>query len=342
MKKFLKITIPIILVLACAGAWYFWRIYYRPVVHTPEKKAEYILIHTGSTMNDLLNELFTLKIIDDTSTFHTITNLKKFYSPKPGRYRITDGMSNRDLVDLLRSGKQEPVTFTFNNIRTKEQLASRVGGKLEADSAKFLFLINDPGFLSKYGLTPETIMTLFIPNSYQLYWNTTEEQFVDRMATEYKKFWTDERKAKAAALGLSQSEVVTLASIVESEQTQYPDERPTIAGLYINRLRQKIPLQSDPTIIYALGDFNIKRVLDTDLKIDSPYNTYKYAGLPPGPIRIPETASIDAVLNYVKSDYIYMCADFGTGHHRFTNDYNVHLKNAHDYQDALNKANIKR
>jgi UPF0755 protein len=342
VKKFLKIAALILVPLASAGGWYFYSIYYKPATHTPNKDPEIILIHTGSTMNDLIVELKDLNIIDDTANFRMLSNLKKFTEPKPGRYRIKDAMSMRELINLLRSGNQEPIDFTFNNIRTKEQLASRVGGKLEADSARFLFLLNDANFLSKYGMTKETVMTMFIPNTYQLFWNTSEEQFFDRMAKEYKTFWTDDRKKKAAALNMSQSEIVILASIVESEQTQYPDERPTIAGLYINRLKKNIPLQSDPTIIYALGDFSIKRVLDADLEIDSPYNTYKHTGLPPGPIRVPETASIDAVLNYVPSDYIYMCADFGTGHHRFTSDYNVHLKNARDYQNALNKANIKR
>lgn len=342
MKKFLKIAALILIPLACAGGWYFYSIYYKPATHTTDKSPEIILIHTGSTFNDLVNELSELKIIDDTADFRMISGFKKFTEPKPGRYRIKDGMSMRELINLLRSGNQEPIDFTFNNIRTKEQLASRVGGKLEADSARFLFLLNDANFLSKYGLTKDNIMTMFIPNTYQLFWNTSEEQFFDRMAKEYKTFWTDDRKAKAAKLNMTQSEVIILASIVESEQTKYPDERPTIAGLYLNRIKQNIPLQSDPTVIYALGDFSIQRVLESDLKTDSPYNTYLHTGLPPGPIRIPESVSVDAVLNYVKSDYIYMCADFGTGHHRFTSDYNVHLKNARDYQNALNKANIKR
>jgi UPF0755 protein len=271
-----------------------------------------------------------------------IARMKKFSKVKPGRYRITDGMSNRELVNMLRAGNQVPIDFTFNNIRTKEQLAGRVGARLEADSVRFLFLLNDAGFLSKYGMSPETVMTLFIPNTYELYWNTSEEQFFDRMAQEYKKFWTDDRKSKAAALGMKQSEIVILASIVEAEQTRYTDERPSIAGLYLNRLKKGMPLQSDPTVIYALGDFSIQRVLNSDLDIDSPYNTYKHTGLPPGPIRIPEAASIDAVLNYKKCDYLYMCAEYGTGHHKFTSDYDQHLKNARDYQKALNSASIKR
>ena len=342
MKKIFAIAAVVLLVLGGAGAFWFWKIYYKPNVKLDGKSSEFFYVRTGTTMAELISELQDEKIIIDSSSFATIANLKKFTLPKPGRYRIKDGMDNRDLVNLLRAGIQEPVDFTFNNIRTKEQLASRVGGKLEADSAQFLFLLNDPGFLSKYGMTTETVMTMFIPNTYKLNWNTSEEQFFDRMADEYKKFWNADRKSKAAKLGMSQSDVIILASIVESEQSRFADEQPIIAGLYINRIKQGIALQSDPTLIYAMGDFSIQRVLDSDKKIDSPYNTYMHTGLPPGPIRMPETACVDAVLNYQKSDYVFMCAEYGTGHHKFTSDYNEHLKNARAYQAALDKANIRR
>lgn len=342
IKRTVLVILLVILALAGAGGWWFYRVYNKPSIHLQGKDSEYFYIRTGTTMPELMTLLATDNVIDDTASFAMIAKLKKFQTPKPGRYRIKDGMSNRELVNLLRSGNQDPVQFTFNNIRTKEQLASRVGGKLEADSARFLFLLNDAGFLSKYGFNSETIMTIFIPNTYELYWNTSEEEFFDRMAKEYKAFWTEDRKAKAAALNLSQSEVAILASIVESEQSRYAEERPAIAGLYINRIRKGIPLQSDPTVIYALGDFSIQRVLNDDLKYESPYNTYLHTGLPPGPIRIPEAASLDAVLNFQKSNYIYMCAEYGTGKHKFTSDYDQHLKNAREYQKALNAASIKR
>lgn len=342
VKRTVLIIAVVLLGLAGAGAWWFWNVYNKPSVQLEGKDSEYFYIRTGTTMPELMILLTKDDLVKDTASFAMIAKLKKFTNPKPGRYRIQDGMSNRELVNLLRSGLQDPVQFTFNNIRTKEQLASRVGGKLEADSARFLFLLNDPGFLNQYGLTSQTIMTIFIPNTYEFYWNTSEEEFFERMAQEYKKYWTDERKAKAAALNLSQSEVAVLASIVEAEQSRYADERPAIAGLYINRIRKGIPLQSDPTVIYAIGDFSIQRVLNDDLKYDSPYNTYLHSGLPPGPIRIPEPASLDAVLNYKKSDYIYMCAEYGTGKHKFTSDYDQHLKNAREYQKALNAASIKR
>jgi UPF0755 protein len=340
-KIFLSLAL-LLLALAGAGGYWFWKIYYKPSVHVANNDSEFLYVRTGTTMEELKQQLKETKLVEDTAAFALIADLKKFRTPKPGRYRIKDGINNQELVNMLRAGLQEPITFSFNNIRTKEKLASRVGGKLEADSAQFLLLLNDPGFLSKYGLTPDNIMTMFIPNTYELNWNTSEEEFFDRMSKEYKKFWTDERKAKAAAIPLSQSEVIILASIVEAEQMNDNKEQAIIAGLYINRLRKNIPLQADPTLIFAIGDFSILRVLDADKEINSPYNTYKYAGLPPGPIRIPTTAAVDAVLNYYKSDYIYMCAEYGTGHNKFTADYNEHLRNARAFTNALNKASIKR
>jgi UPF0755 protein len=342
LKKILKIVLVVALLFGAAGGYYFWKIYYRPNVHTPDHKPEFIYIHTGTTMPELIAQLEEMKLIDDSASFAMTADLKKFKIPKPGKYRIKDGMANRELVNMLRSGLQEPISFSFNNIRTKEQLASRVGGKFEADSAEFLLMLNDPSFCSKYGMNTDNIMTLFIPNTYQMYWNTSEEQFFDRMATEYKKFWNADRKAKAAAIGLTQSEIITLASIVEEEQMRYADERPTIAGLYLNRIRKGIKLEADPTLKFALGDFTITRILDADKLTNSPYNTYMYAGLPPGPIRVPEIVSIDAVLNYKKSDYIFMCGDYGTGRNKFTADYNEHLRNARAYQTALDKASIRR
>ena len=193
-------------------------------------------------------------------------------------------MSNNSLVNLLRSGKQSPVSVTFNNVRLKTELASKVSEKLELDSAELLALLNQPSFTEKYGFTPETILCLFLPNTYEFYWNTNAEEFVARMAREYKKFWTEERKANAKAIGLSQSEVSILASIVQAEQSAHPDERAKVAGLYMNRLKKGIRLQSDPTLVFAHSDFEIRRVLNKHKELNSKYNTYRYSGLPPGPI----------------------------------------------------------
>lgn len=339
---FKRIVLFILLATAIAGAWFCWNMFLKSNVHTDHGESEMLNVKTGTTMPQLLELLQKRKIISNRTSFEAMAKLKDFKTVKPGRYRIRDGMNNRELINILKNGLQEKVSFTFNSIRTREQLAGRVGAKLEADSAEIIHLLSDPDFLARYGMNENTILTLFIPDTYSLHWNTSPHDFIDSMATVYKKFWTPERKQLARSIGLSQSEVITLASIVESEQTLHPDERPTIAGLYMNRLTKRMPLQSDPTVIYALGDFSIQRVLRGDLDINSPYNTYRFSGLPPGPIRLPQTESVDAVLNYKRNNYIYMCAEFATGRHQFTSDYKQHLLNAKAYQDALDKANVKR
>jgi len=323
------------------GAWWFYGVFYKPGVHVQDD-SPFLYVNTGMTMDELTKMLSARKIVEDIDAFKSIAKLKKFEKPVAGRYRIQDGMNNRQLVNLLISGKQEPVKFTFNEVRTKEQLAGRVGGKLEADSLDILQLLEDEAFIEKYGFNEYTILTLFLPATYEMKWNTSAEEFFELMAAEYKTFWTDDRRNRASAMGFTQSEVVILASIVEAEQKRVAEERKRIAGLYINRLKKGMPLQSDPTVIYALGDFSINRVLKSDLDVNSPYNTYRNTGLPPGPILLADKVSIDAVLQYEKNDYLYMCAEYGTGKHKFTKDYDVHLKNAREYQAALDKNNIKR
>ena len=249
-------------------------------------------------------------------------------------------MNNLDLVRMLRAGRQVPVQVTFNTIRTKEELAKKITANLEVSEEQFLALLQDSVYIRNFEFEEETILSLFIPNTYEFWWNTSATGLFDRMHEEYQKFWTEERKQKAAALGLSQKEVSTLASIVQAE-SQKSDERPRIAGVYLNRLRMGMPLQADPTLVFAAGDFTIKRVTAKQMAIDSPYNTYKYTGLPPGPINLPDLNSLDAVLNAEKHDYLYFCAkaDF-SGYHSFAVSYNEHLNNARRYQQALNAANI--
>lgn len=330
----------VLLLALGVGGWLGWSMFGN--VQTKDHSSKFLYVRTGTTMEELIAQLESKALIKNRTTFEWMVKLKKFETVKPGRYRIKDGMSNRELINLLAAGLQEPVTFTFNSVRTKEHLAGRVGGKLEADSAAILELLNDDSYLDKFGLNSTNVMTLFMPDEYSFKWNTSPEEFMTAMAKVYKDFWTDQRKQLARSIGLSQTEVITLASIVEAEQSRYADERPTIAGLYINRLNDGMPLQSDPTVIYALGDFNIQRVLRSDLDVNSPYNTYRYKGLPPGPIRLPQPESIDAVLSYKRNNYLYMCAEFGTGRHKFTSSYDQHLKNAEAYQKALDKANINR
>jgi UPF0755 protein len=289
----------------------------------------------------VLNELTSKGWLKNEQSFDWLAGMKKYpQKVKPGRYRLKDGMSNNALINMLRSGAQEPVKLVLFGIRKKEELAGRVAKKLEADSIAMLDALNHPVQLQKLGLTPESVLTLFIPNTYELYWNTSPEEFLHRMAKEYKNFWTADRKQKAAALGLSQTEVSVLASIVQSETNQ-PDDKPIIAGVYLNRLHCNMPLEADPTLVWAMNDFSIKRVLNEHKRIESPYNTYKYAGLPPGPITLPTMESLDAVLNAPTHKYIYFCAkeDF-SGYSNFAETLKQHMENARKYQRELSRRGI--
>lgn len=340
-KKVLLIAFAVIAIPALFGAYWFWKIYYKPATHPGDDKGIFY-VHTGTTYEQLVDELEVHHLIDSRKDFEWTAQLKKFDKPRPGRYRIREGMTYRELINMFAAGLQEPVNITFNTVRTKQDLAHQVSRYLECDSLELITLLQDDSFAAKYGFSGETFLTMFIPDTYEFYWNTTAEDFFKRMADEYKKFWTDDRKKKAQDVGLTQSEVSILASIVESEQRTHVEERPIIAGLYLNRLKQHRKLESDPTVIYAIGDFTKNRVLADDLKYESPYNTYINFGLPPGPILLPEKASIDAVLNHDNNDYIFMCAEYGTGLHNFTKDYDQHCKNAKAFRDALDKAGIKK
>ena len=266
---------------------------------------------------------------------------------KPGKYKISKGMSNFQLVKMLRSGKQTTVNLSFNNQDTFEKLAGRISEQIEADSIVLREAFTDATFLKEAGFTEKTALGMYIPNSYEFYWNTTAEEFRAKMLNEYHKFWNDTRLEKAKKLNLAENEVITLASIVQKE-TATISERPIVAKLYLNRLADGWPLQADPTIIFALkaksgNDMVIKRVFSKDLDIDSPYNTYQNIGLPPGPISMPDISSIEAVLNPANHDYFYMCASvtsFGT--HEFAKTLDQHNKNAAKYQLWLNKQGINR
>ncbi len=345
LKKILISLAIIIAVTGSVGIYFAYRYIYQPNVVLSGKKFDFIYIKTGWTFEDVKNMLYEKNIIVNRSSFEILAEKKKYKdNVKPGRYRVRDRMSNNELINLLRSGEQDPIQIIFNNIRTKEQLVSRVCKKLEADSTEMLRQLGDESFLSsKFGMSKESVLSLFIPNTYEFYWNTSAEQFLGRMAREYNAFWTEERKAKAKKTGLSQPQASALASIVQAEQSVDNEEKKIIAGVYINRLRKGMPLQSDPTLIYCIGDFSITRVLDKDKEIESPYNTYKHTGLPPGPISIPEISSLDAVLNYQKSDYLYFCAkeDF-SGTHNFSKTLEQHCVYVKKYHDALNRLKIKR
>lgn len=336
----------ILILLAGSVTLYIgYRIFYMSNTSAEIIKSKVIFIPTGANFEDVMDTLRAHHILKHEKSFLWQAELKKYKDKvRPGRYRILAGMSSNEIINLLRAGLQEPVTVTFTNIRTKDQLVTRVCKKLEADSTELRALLNDERFIrEKFGLRSETILVMFLPNSYQFNWNTSSRQFLERMQTEYKKFWTEERKQKAKDIKLSQSQVSILASIVQAEQMRFAEERPVIAGLYLNRLRIGMPLQSDPTVICAIGDYAVNRVLDKDKEVDSPYNTYLHTGLPPGPIYIPEISSIEAVLNHQKNAYLYMCAreDF-SGKHNFAKTLNEHNRNAQRYRNALNKNRILR
>ncbi len=260
---------------------------------------------------------------------------------RQGAYRITPGTSPFTAARRIKNGVQSGVRFTFNNVRTLDEWADRWGSTFMEGADEMRNALKDSAVCAKYGKTPQTIACLLMPDTYEFYWDISPEKTLDRLNDYYNDFWTSERKAKAQRLGLTPEEVATVASIVE-EETSKADERGKVARLYLNRYQQGMRLQADPTVKFALGDFSIKRITVPMTQINSPYNTYRVNGLPPGPIRLPEKSTIDAVLDAPQHDYLYMCAraDF-SGYHDFTRDYAAHLDNAHRYQAALNSRGIK-
>jgi UPF0755 protein len=279
--------------------------------------------------------------LKNTKSFEQLAAFKDYDTHvKPGAYKVQEGWSNNQLVNVLRSGAQTPVMVTFNNIRTFEELSGKLARQLQGDSLTFLHHFKNDSVAVQFGITPKTLSALFIPNTYSLYWTTSPSGFLTRMKSEYEKFWNESRKLKAKNAGLTQDQVSTLASIVQEESNKN-DEKPVIAGVYLNRLRKNWPLQADPTIRFALGDFTIRRVLTAQLAVQSPYNTYLKTGLPPGPINFPEISSLEAVLNYRVHDYFYFCAkeDF-SGYHNFAKTLSEHNRNARRYQAALNRKKV--
>jgi len=333
------LLLAVLVVQTCVWIW-------SPAV--PAEKAEYdFYIPSDAVFDSVVTTLLRDSIIDSERGFRWVAKLKKYNTKvKAGRYRLLGGMSNNDLVNLLRSGGQTPVTVTFNNIDHVHELAGVVSGQLELDSAQLVDLLEDPIYLKSKGFSLEEVLGVFIPNTYEMYWNTDAEDFINRMVSEHNKFWNADRRAAAEAMGMSPNEVSALASIVERETVQ-PQEQKTVAGLYINRLMRGWKLQSDPTVIYALKRVNpdtvIRRVLTKDLSYDSPYNTYLYGGLPPGPIAAPSIRALEAVLHYERHNYMYMCASVDrTGYHEFASTLSGHNRNAARYRSWLNRQRLYR
>lgn len=338
VKGFFIISMFLGAITACIG----WYIVELPNVSTPNKDDIDFYILPNDDYSSVYKRLDSIGILKNESFFNMVAKRKNLPNHiYPGKYNIVHGMSNNELVNLFRSRSQESISITFNNIATLNELAGKVSQHLSADSSEFAEFFNTPSTYSDLGFEKETFISMFIPNTYQMYWNTSPKGFVSRMAKEYKSYWNADRRKKAQSLGLSQSQVATLASIVQSE-TRNEGEMSTVAGLYLNRINVGMKLQADPTVKFATGDPHKKRIYYKDLEIESPYNTYLVKGLPPGPIAMPEIQSMEAVLNRKSHNYYYMCAkpDF-SGTHNFANSYNQHLANRKKYTAFLKKQNIK-
>ncbi len=303
---------------------------------------DFFYISAKKSTKEVVSELKDKGVVKNAWSLELLSKIYKQDSVEAGAFRIDNHTSNLRFLRNIYQNRQTPVKFKINNIRLKSQLCSIVATQTNIDSAEFHNILNDSDLLKEFDKTSDNILTLFIPNTYEVYWTISPKQLLERMQKEYNAFWTPERRAKAAAIPLTETEVAILASIVEEESNNRA-EQPTIAGLYINRLKQGMKLQADPTARYALGDFSINQVYHSYTRIDSPYNTYRYAGLPPGPIRIASIAGIDAVLNYEKHNYIFMCAKPELdGTHNFAATYAQHQKYAALYYKALKEWKAKK
>ncbi len=327
----------LISILMISFAFYAYQICYTPNVLV-QKKDRQIIIPRGASFKDVQGILHEQDIVQDLISFSFLSRLMDYdKSIKSGRYVLRANMTNLQAIRLLRSGEQEPVKITFNNVRLISELSEKITKNLLMKPAEFEAALVQFAMTNKYGFNKDNVLTMFIPNTYEVYYQSSPEEVIERLYGEYKNFWNADRKAKADKLGMTPIEVSILASIVQAESVK-KEEAPIIASLYLNRLKQGMPLQADPTLVFAVGDFSLKRVLNEHKEIDSPYNTYKNAGLPPGPINMAEIRSIDAVLNHADTNYLYMCAkeDF-SGNHNFTNSYKQHMNNAIKYQRALER-----
>lgn len=340
-KNFRAAFIITFSILLTTVSFYFYQIFNTPNILCDQKDA-YLLIPKGATIETVTDSLKAKGFLNDELSFRFTAKMMGYHKKiKPGRYLLKANSSNREIVRLLRLGKQMPVRLTFNNIRLKKDFAQKVGAEFEFGAHKLDVLLSDPKLALQYGFDTTTIMCMFIPNTYEIYWDIAPEDFMARMADEYRKFWTKERSEKLKNVGLDRIQASVLASIVQAE-TNNKEEKPRVAGVYINRLRNEILLQADPTLVFAWRDFGIKRVLNKHMAIDSPYNTYRNKGLPPGPINLPSPESIDAVLNYEKHDYLFFCAKGdGSGTHNFARNMGEHLANARLYHQLLNQRGVR-
>ncbi len=338
-----EVVLFLSLIIASVAGYMYLKIYAKPAYFVDEFKLT--KIKSDLNFDELVSTLIQDSVIRNKEDITLVSKLMGFDSRKSfpsGLYRFEKSNTVRELITILRSGRQTPINITFNSVRKVDELCGVIGEQIEVDSTELASYLFNQDNLDKWGYSKHNILSLFIPNTYEIFWNISKEKLIDRFVTENAKFWnTDNRKDKLEELGYSPAEVYTLASIVEKE-SNVKSERPTIAGVYLNRLDQGILLQADPTVVFASGQFDLRRVLNKHLAIDSPFNTYKYAGLPPGPICMPSISSIDAVLNAEKHDYLFFCAKPGYGQlHSFAKNLRQHNNNARKYRDWLRKERIK-
>ena len=345
LKKVIWAVVLLGLVVLIGFAWYV----YRAVLTSNtafENQEAHLFIASNATFSDVMDDLSPL--LENTQTFEAVAKQKGYMTNvKPGHYVITRGMTNNDIINTLRVNNL-PVRLKFNNQERLENLAGAISKQIEADSITLLSAMNDLDFLNEAGFDDDNALAMYLPNTYEVYWNTSAQEFCKRMLKEYSNYWNEERLKKASDIGLEPDEVISLAAIVQKE-TAKVDERPRVAGLYVNRLKRSMMLQADPTVIYAKkkaeNDFDqvIKRVLYRDLELDSPYNTYKYTGVPPGPITMPDLSSVEAVLNHEDHDYIFMVANVqNPGYHKFAKTLAQHNRNRAEYVRWINSQGVNR
>ncbi|SDQ68793.1 endolytic transglycosylase MltG [Flagellimonas zhangzhouensis] len=345
LKKVLWATAILGLLVAGFIAYKIYDAIFSPNTQFNNSEA-FVYLPTNASFSDVKTSLEPL--LKDISTFESVADRKGYSTNlKAGKYAIKKGMNNNEIINTLRSNNI-PVQVTFNNQESLPELAGRISGQIEADSISLVQAFNDPQFLSETKFDEDSKLGMYLPNTYEFFWNTQAEGFRDRMLKEYQRFWNDERLQKAKNLGMTPNEVISLAAIVQKETVKV-DERPRVAGVYLNRLRDGWPLEADPTVIYAIkketGNYDtiIKRVLYRDLEMDSPYNTYKNRGVPPGPIAMPDISSIDAVLNPEKHDYFFFVADVSNfGYHMFAKSLVQHNRNKVQYTRWLNEQKVLR
>jgi UPF0755 protein len=339
MKKVIIILIALLLLGAAAIAWVF----FGPATAFDKSKQSLYISSAAPIKKAVLDSLTNNRILKNETAFEWLANRMNYWKNiKPGKYDIKKGSSLMNIVRMLRNGQQTPVNLVITKLRTKEDLSRLVGRKFETDSTQMINFLNNHDSLNNFHISPELVMTMILPDTYTYFWNTGPSKIYKKLADETEKFWTSDRKQKATAQGLTPTQAYILASVVE-EETNASAEKGNIASVYINRINKGMPLQADPTVKFALRDFGLKRIYEKHLAVESPYNTYRNLGLPPGPICTPTKATIDAVLNAPKTNYLYFVASSNfNGTHVFSATYEEHLKKAKEYQEALNQLELER